>query len=275
VEESVNIFYELPFWFQACVVFLFGAIWGSFLNVCIYRLPLNLSIVTPASRCGRCKTRIALRDNLPIIGYFLVQGRCRFCGQPFSVRYAMVELLTACMSLLLYCHWSLHWQYWFMFIFGAAMVVVTFIDIDHRIIPDSISIGGTILGVVLAFIMPVWVANWFVTPVGSLLGILTGAGALLFVSYAYKLLTGVEGIGLGDVKLLACIGAWFGWQTALLTIFISSFVGSIFGLLLMVIYRRSSKFPIPFGPFIVVGCLWLIWAEPLWLKIFIGDFLSR
>ncbi len=260
---------EKDFW--SPFVFVFGAICGSFLNVCIYRLPRRQSIILPPSRCMSCRTKIRFYDNIPIIGYLLCQGRCRYCGKPFSIRYAFVELLTAVLVTSLFCAYGITTQSVFFFLFFSVLIVVSFIDIDHRIIPNSISIPGIFLGFLAAVIMPLFVDDWFVTPKESLLGLVLGGGSLFFVNYAYSWFTGRDGIGFGDVKLLAMMGAFFGAAVVLWTIFLGSLMGSIYGVGMIVLQRRSSKYPMPFGPFIVLGCVVsLLFAEQLaqWFATF-------
>lgn len=259
---------EMPRPLLGLFVFLYGAIIGSFLNVCIYRLPLGQSLWRPASRCRHCRTRIEPIDNLPIIGYFLRRGRCRHCGRPYSPRYACVEALSALLAVLVWLHWGLTAQALFIFLFIAAMLVVVFVDLDHRIIPDQISIGGMYVGLLAALLMPLFMPRWVVSPQSSLLGMVLGGGSLWAVSWIYRRVTGTDGIGFGDVKLLGMIGACFGWQAALATIVFSSLVGSFFGIAQMLLHGRSSKYPIPFGPFIAVAAILSIWYAPIVERLF-------
>src|SRR5215470_13282687 len=190
------------------VVFVFGAIVGSFLNVCIVRIPKGDSIVDPPSRCPACKTAIRFYDNIPLISYLVLRGRCRSCGARISPRYLFVELLTACLAAALYYQFGFSLGFLVSFVFVCALIVISFIDLDVRIVPDVISLPGIILGLSLSVI------GYFIisgesavvpSPVSSLLGILAGGGFLLATAWIYEKITGVEGMGGGDIKLLAMI----------------------------------------------------------------------
>lgn len=255
----------------AGVAFLFGGIIGSFLNVCIYRLPLSRSVVTPRSRCGHCQVVIAAHHNIPILSYFILRGRCAHCGYPFSIRYAIIEMFTAVLAALVFGFYGLSWLSVALFVFLAAMLVVTVVDLDHRIIPDEISLGGLAVGLLAAWVVPIFTPNWFVSPINSWFGAILGGGLFWVVGWVYHRLTQQHGIGLGDVKLLAMIGAWFGWQLVVLTIFFSSLLGSLYGVLLMMIRQRSSRYPIPFGPFIVIGCVLSLWLGDYCLQLLLNS----
>lgn len=232
----------------ACVLG-FGAIIGSFLNVCIYRIPAGLSIVSPASRCPQCLSAIRWYQNIPIVSWVVLRGRCASCRTPISVRYPLIEGANGLIFLLIFFRFG--WQvatplYW---IFASALVVVTFIDLDHQIIPDSISLPGIPIGFLCSFLIP-WV-GWF----DSLLGILAGGGSLYLVATVYEALTKKEGMGGGDIKLLAMIGAFMGWKAILPVIFLSSLLGSLVGIPVMLMKKADGKLAIPFGPFLAVGAL--------------------
>ena len=259
--------YYHPVWLFA--FFSFGAVIGSFLNVCIYRMPLNMSVIRPPSSCMKCKAPLRYYDNIPIVGYFIRQGRCRYCGFPFSMRYAAIELLTALLFIAVYSIYGLQSQTLFWLLFVSVSIVITFIDIDHRIIPNKISLTGIPVGFAAGLVMPEIVDWWFVTPLQSILGIVFGGGVFWLVNIVYFSITGRDGIGLGDVKLLAMLGGFFGWQTVLFTIFFSSLLGSIVGVSVVVLYGRSSRHPIPFGPFIVLGCWISIWWSHSILRWFL------
>ena len=231
------------------VAFIFGACIGSFLNVCIYRIPAGASIVRPASRCPQCRTTIAAYDNVPILSWLLLAGKCRRCGAPIPIRYPFVELLggLAAIACVLMFGPTLHALALFAFI--ATLVVVTFIDLDHRIIPDVISLPGIPIFFAAAFLVPT------VTWKASALGILVGGGSLYAVAWGYQALTGREGMGGGDIKLLAMIGAMVGWQGILFTLFAASAIGTIVGLLAMVGSGKGMRLAIPFGPFLAMGAI--------------------
>jgi leader peptidase (prepilin peptidase) / N-methyltransferase len=243
-------------------LFLFGAIVGSFLNVCILRIPADESVVWPGSRCGSCKAPIAWYDNLPLVSWLLLRGRCRACGASISFRYFVVELLTALAAIAVYARFGLGFESFVAFALTAAMIVITFIDLDHRIIPDVISLPGIVIGVVVSLRHDLW----FGALVDSVLGVLFGGGLLLVVALGYEKATGREGMGGGDVKLLAMIGAFLGWMSIPFTLLISSLTGSVVGLSLMWWTGSDSKYAIPFGPFLAAGAL---------AYLFFGDELVR
>ena len=229
--------------------FLFGAAIGSFLNVCIYRLPEHQSIVRPASHCLSCKQPIAFYDNIPLISFLVLKGKCRNCKIPLSYQYPLVELLTACMSLACLITWGVTLTAFFTFIFIAALIVVTFIDLEHKIIPDIISLPGIVYGLVLSLLLP------RITFIDSVLGTAIGGGSLLLVAGVYYLLTKHEGMGLGDVKLLAMMGAFLGWKSILFIIMVGSFTGAIVGIVIMLLKRKDRRYAIPFGPFLSLGAV--------------------
>jgi leader peptidase (prepilin peptidase)/N-methyltransferase len=238
--------------------FLFGATVGSFLNVCIYRLPRDRSIVFPPSACPACGSRIAPRDNIPIVGYLLLGGRCRSCRVRISWLYPAVELLNGLLTLFLSIKFQLTPAFFVLFLFCSALVVVTFIDLEHQIIPDSISLPGIVLGFAASVLLP-WL-GWGGGLVGigwkdSLIGIVAGGGSLLIVAYGYQLLTKKDGMGGGDIKLLAMMGAFLGWRSIPFIIFSSSLVGSVVGVSLIMGRKKDSQVPIPFGPFLAFGAL--------------------
>jgi len=238
--------------------FVIGLCIGSFLNVCIYRIPAELSIVRPASACPGCGMPIRWYDNIPVISYLLLRGRCRTCNNSISPRYPMVELLCGLFALAVTLRFGWHLQSLIYFLFIAALLVITFIDIDHRIIPDVISLPGIPIGFAASFLLPQ------VTWQASLLGIIIGGGCLYAVAWGYRLVTGKDGMGGGDIKLLAMIGAFIGWQGVLFTIMASSFAGTVVGLIMMIQQRKGMKLAVPFGPFLAVGAiLYLFWGPRL------------
>jgi len=244
--------------------FLFGLCIGSFLNVCIYRIPADLSIVRPASACPACGTTIRWYDNIPVISYLLLRGRCRTCKNSISARYPMVELLCGLFALAVVLRFGWHLQSLIYFLFIAALLVITFIDIDHRIIPDVISLPGIPIGFAASFLLPQ------VTWQASLLGIVIGGGSLYAVAWSYRLLTGKDGMGGGDIKLLAMIGAFIGWQGVLFTIMASSFAGTIVGLIVMIKQRKGMKLAVPFGPFLAIGAILYIFWGPQLIHWYLG-----
>jgi len=244
-----------PYLYFSILSFLLGAIVGSFLNVCICRMPRDESIVSPPSHCPACNYRIRWYDNIPLLSYLVLRGKCRGCGTGISLRYPLVELLNGLLSLALFLRLDplqnpmRTLSFFALFLFVSSLVVITFIDLDHQIIPDEISLPGIVIGFLLSFVLP-WL-GWM----NSLLGILLGGGSLLLVAYGYQWLTGKEGMGGGDIKLLAMMGAFLGWKAVPFIIFASSLVGSLVGIGLMMIQKKDSKLAIPFGPYLAFGAL--------------------
>ncbi len=243
------------------IAFIVGAVVGSFLNVCIARIPNGESIVQPPSHCPKCKVAITFYDNIPLISYFVLRGQCRTCGERISPRYLAVELLTALLALALYDRFGFGFSFFVSFVLVGALIVISFIDLDVRIVPDVISLPGIILGLALS------VAGYFLvsgespivpSPVSSVLGILAGGGFLLATAWIYEKVTGVEGMGGGDIKLLAMIGAFLGWPSIPITLFFASLVGSVVGIACMVATGAGRRLALPFAPFLCSGALLFI-----------------
>ncbi|MDA8138670.1 MAG: prepilin peptidase [Desulfobacteraceae bacterium] len=258
----------MPKVFIDVYVFIIGLCVGSFLNVCIYRLPAGRSIVRPASACGKCGTAIRWYDNLPIVSYIILRGRCRACGASFSIRYPLVELLTGLSALAVWQHMGGQPQSVIYFLFIAALLTITFIDIDHRIIPDSISLPGIPIGLLFCLFQLIPSMRWL----DSLLGILCGGGSLFVVAWTYQLLTGKEGMGGGDIKLLAMIGAFIGWKGVLFTIMASSFIGTLVGVAVMLSTRQGMKLAVPFGPFLAMGAVLYLFFGPQLIGWYLNGF---
>ncbi len=229
--------------------FVFGAVVGSFLNVCIFRLPAEESIVFPPSKCPHCGTPIRPYDNVPILSYIVLRGRCRACAATISARYPLVEALTGFAGLACVWRWGSSVEALVAFAFLAALIVVTFIDLDHQIIPDVISLPGIAIGLALSLILD---RPGFVN---AAVGVLLGGGLLYAVAFAYEWWTGREGMGGGDIKLLAMIGAFLGWRAVPLTLLLASFSGSLVGVGVMIARRANSQVAIPFGPFLAAGAV--------------------
>lgn len=224
--------------------FVFGSIVGSFLNVCILRLPLDQSIVKPRSRCPQCGQMIRWFDNIPILSWVLLRGRCRFCKKGISWRYPFIELLSGLLAWAFVVRFGIHWWVIVYYLFSASLLVVAVIDIDHRIIPNEISLSGIVLGFVLSFFLP------GITWLDSLLGAFLGGGLLFAIAEIYRLLRKIEGMGMGDVKLLGMIGAFLGWRALPFVVLLSSAAGTIVGLLLIVGAKKGWRYQIPFGTFL-------------------------
>jgi leader peptidase (prepilin peptidase)/N-methyltransferase len=231
---------------------LFGLILGSFINVCIYRIPLRISIIHPPSSCPDCYGRIRFYDNIPLISYLFLFGKCRHCHQHISWQYPVVESLTGVLSLALFTRFGLSFQYLLLLLFTGSLVTITFIDLRHKIIPDVLSIPGIIVGFGVS---PVFGP---VTWLDSLIGIVAGGGALFVIAFSYERLAGREGMGGGDIKLLAMIGAWMGWQALPFIVLISSLTGSIVGCFFILFSGKGYRVRIPFGPFLSLGTLMYI-----------------
>lgn len=229
---------------------LFGLVLGSFLNVCIYRLPRHESIIHPPSTCPQCGKRIKFYDNIPLVSYILLLGKCRFCRNPISIRYPVVELITGLLSTALFMKFGLSPEYPAFMAFSTSLLVISFIDLDHQIIPDVLSIPSIPLGLGLSFLT--WTEiSWL----ESLIGIVGGGGFLFLVAVIFERLTGKEGMGLGDVKLLAMIGAWMGWRALPFVILMSSLAGILIGGGVLLLSGRGYRTRIPFGPFLALGAL--------------------
>jgi leader peptidase (prepilin peptidase)/N-methyltransferase len=242
---------------------------GSFLNVCILRLPQGKSISIPRSHCPRCQKLISLHDNIPLLSYLLLGGKCRHCKAKISARYPFVEALSALISILLYLKFGLGLE-WFIFLaFSGAVLVLAFIDIDHRILPDPITLNGIWIGVLVSvfllrpspFVTRVfeWIgydaSPYLIGFVGSLLGMIVGGGLLWGVAEAYLRVRGVEGMGFGDVKMMAMVGAFLGAPLTLLTIMIGSLLGSVIGLLFIQFSGKSREYELPFGTFLGLAAI--------------------
>ncbi len=243
---------------------VFGMVVGSFLNVCICRLPKNESIVSPPSHCPACSYQIRWYDNIPLLSYLFLRGKCRGCGVPISLQYPLVELLNGILTLLLFLRFGPTLAFATLFLFCSALVVITFIDIEHQIIPDEISLPGIAVGFILSFFIPGY--SWL----NSLLGILLGGGSLLLVAWAYHRLTGKDGMGGGDVKLLAMMGAFLGWKAVLFILFASSLIGSIAGVSIMLLQKKDSKLAIPFGPYLASAAVLYIFYGRSLIRWYLG-----
>ena len=235
---------------------ILGAVVGSFLNVCIYRIPSEKSIAFPASHCPACEHPIKFYDNIPIISYIILGGKCRHCNERISPTYPAIELLTAVMSVLLFRRYGLSIDYLFSFLFTCALIVITFVDLKHQIIPDVITLPGIPLFALAAiFLMDVTFRD-------SLIGILAGGGFLYLVALGYQLLTKREGMGGGDIKLLAMMGGFLGWQSLWFIIMAGSLVGGVVGISVMISKGKDTKYPIPFGPFLSIAAVaYIFWGD--------------
>ena len=253
--------------FMAIYSLLFGLALGSFLNVCIYRIPLKKSIVRPASGCPNCGHKIKFYDNIPLISYLLLRGKCRYCGQGISWQYPTVETMTGLLSLALFTRYGLSYQYGLFLIFISLLLTISFIDLHYQIIPDILSLPGIVVGFAgtLIFTQMQWLE--------SLLGILIGYVSFFLVAIGFEYLTGKEGMGLGDAKLLAMIGAWMGWKSLLPVVMISSLSGALIGTAGLLLARKGLKVRIPFGPFLSMGAMCYFFFGPQLIRWYLGLFL--
>ncbi len=239
---------------------IFGALVGSFLNVVILRLPKEGgSIVFPPSHCPQCQALIRWYDNIPIVSFLLLFGRCRHCRQKISWQYPAVELMMALLSFALYRSFGLSPAFLVYFIFCAALLAIIFIDLRHQIIPDVISLPGIVLGLAASFLVPG--LSWQ----DSLLGLLLGGGIFYAIAAGYYLLARRAGMGGGDIKLLAMIGAFLGWRALPFVIFASALMGSVIGIGAMIKQKKGGKTVIPYGPFLAVASyLYLFFSNEIW-----------
>lgn len=251
---------------------LFGLIVGSFLNVVIHRMPLEQSIVKPRSYCPRCKHFIAWHDNIPVLSYLFLLGKCRHCHEAISIRYLAVEVLTGLVSVQAFLYFDRSPLFYFAYfcLLLAPLLALVFIDLKHRIIPDAISLPGILIGVAVHYLdaPPGWEMR---TLLDSLIGIAVGGGFLFLVAFAYEKVKKREGLGGGDVKLAAMLGAFFGWQPVLMILLIASVLGSLVGLV-VVLVKKNWQYALPFGPFLAVSAyVQLFWGDRL-LRWYLGLF---
>ena len=247
----------MPTWLVLLTITLLGLCIGSFLNVCAYRLPLGQSVVHPRSRCTSCGRMLSWFDNLPVVSWVALRGRCRTCGKPVSWMYPAVEIVTALVFAITYLTYGLTLLSVVRVIFACALIVLFVTDLQHKILPNVITLPGIVIGFACSvFLPPGWVS--------SVIGILVGGGVLFAIAEAYYRVRGQEGLGMGDVKLLAMIGAFLGWKLVLLTLVFASFTGSLAGGMLIASGKGSMKYALPFGTFLAVGALLAAtWGDPI------------
>jgi len=230
------------------VLALLGLIVGSFLNVCIYRLPRRESVNWPGSHCTACNRPLSWYENVPIISWLVLRGRCRTCGERISVLYPLVELITGVLFVAGYAIYGWTPMLPVRLAFACAMVVLFAIDLRHHLLPNVITVPGIVIGFLLSlFLPPGWKA--------SLIGLIAGGGVLFVIAEGYYRLRGVEGLGMGDVKMLSMIGAFLGWKLMLVTLILGSFAGSLIGVGVIALGRGGMKAALPFGTFLAVGAL--------------------
>ena len=284
-----ELFAQSPAAFTA-TAFIFALLIGSFLNVVIYRLPIMMyrewheqseelqkadtpelpdkpfNIVMPRSACPACGAQITVLQNIPVISYLLLGGRCSGCKQKISMRYPLVELLTAVLAAVCAMHFGFGFEALMAIGLTFALIAISVIDYDHQLIPDSIVMPLLWVGLAMSLFHPMSGADsLFVSPVDSIIGAIAGYLSLWSVYQLFKLITGKEGMGYGDFKLLAALGAWLGGQSLHLIILLAAVVGAIFGIAMIVIKGRDRQLPIPFGPYLATaGWVTMLYGDMIW-----------
>ena len=234
--------------FEVSVIAVFGLLIGSFLNAVIHRVPRKQSIVSPGSQCPSCGYALRWYDNIPVLSYVLLGGRCRKCRKPISIRYPIVELITAAVFVAHYFVFGWTPLLAVRLLFAASLVALFAIDLEHHLLPDVITLPGIVIGLVASLFLPPGIVE-------ALIGMLIGGGVLWLIGEAYFRYSGEEGMGGGDVKMLAMIGAFLGWKLVLVTLVLSSVAGSVLGLAIIAVKRGSMKHALPFGTFLALGAL--------------------
>lgn len=254
------------------ISFIFGTVIGSFLNVCIYRIPREKSIVLPGSHCTSCDHPISFYYNIPILSYIVLGGKCQNCNSRISGRYPVVELITGLLFLATVWEFGLGIETLFYLLLISSLIAITFIDLEHKIIPNVISYPGIVVGILYSALITDWnnfgqaiqafneTQNFFsllreLPILDSIFGIILGGGILLLTAYLYKALKKRDGMGMGDVKLLAMIGAFFGWEGVLFVIFLGSILGSVIGISIIIAKKGDLKYALPFGPFLSIAAV--------------------
>ncbi len=235
---------------------IFGLIIGSFLNAVIYRLPRSVSVSKPRSFCPKCESLIPWYRNIPLISWIMLGGRCGDCGERISIRYPLVELAVAVLFGAVVYRWGVSWSTLSSMIFGCAMLLLALVDYDFKLLPNVITLPGTAIGFALSFVDP------RVAWIDSAIGIVVGGGLLYLTAWLYLTLRGLQGMGMGDVKMIAMIGGFVGWQGALLTIFLGSLFGSVVGVSLMKIKGHEWDYALPFGTFLALAAVIVDWSGP-------------
>ena len=282
--EIIYLLQSQPVMFIVTALIL-GLLIGSFLNVVIYRLPVMMNtewqqqcnellhpeaeiegnnkaetfnLNTPRSRCPKCNHTITALENIPVFSYLFLKRKCSSCGEPISPRYALIELLTGILTAVVAWHFGFGWQAGAVMLLTWALIAMSFIDVDHQLLPDSITLPWLWLGLLISLV-PV-----FVDTQTSLIGAAAGYLSLWSIFWLFKLLTGKEGMGYGDFKLLALLGAWMGWQLLPIIILLSSLVGAVIGIAMILILGRDRNSPIPFGPYLATaGWIAMLWGHDI------------
>ena len=250
--EFLEIFSTVPEWLWVGLAFFYGAIIGSFLNVCIYRIPRDEEVVRTPSHCVHCGERIPWYLNIPIFSWLVLLGKTKCCGKPLNIRYPFVELLSASFTAFFALKYGFSLELLWASIFTYLMIILIMIDAEHMLLPNIITIPAIVIGLIFSL------AGVGPNIMDALLGILIVAGGFLAVAYFYYKVKGAEGLGMGDVKLVAMIAAFQGLMLTLATSFIASLIGTIYGVGMMVARKFNSKTPFPFGVFLGIASLILL-----------------
>ena len=251
------------------LIFILGVSLGSFANVCIYRLPKNKQIVSGRSFCPRCKKKLNWFDNLPIISYLFLSGKCRKCKKIIPLRYLIVEIITGITFLLIYINFNNFLTIIFLSILSLLFIIIFFIDLENFIIPDSLNFSIMALALFKNF-LPISDTSFIQDINQSIIGGMVGYSIIWLIIYLYKMIKKIEGMGLGDAKLMAGIGLLFGWQSVPFVLFVSAILGLIFVLPSLINKQKNMRSEIPFGPFIIVACLiYFIYGDFLYSLILV------
>jgi leader peptidase (prepilin peptidase) / N-methyltransferase len=243
-------------------VFSLGLLLGSFFNVVIFRLPEDKSIASGRSECRHCNKVVPWYLNIPIVSFLWLRGKSRCCAKPLSIQYPLVELATGVLFVLVFDTFGLTLPGFAYTVLCSYLLIISVIDFHHQIIPDELSLSGAVLGILAALF--VGEISW----ISSLSGFLVGGGIFFSIAYLYEKFTGQEGLGGGDVKLLAMLGAWFGLESILIIVILSTVTGSLFGALLILTGKANTKAAIPFGPFLALAAVVYLWARAPLLAYF-------
>lgn len=243
----MSAFAQLPTWAWVSYGMVLGMLIGSFANVCISRIPENKSVVFPASRCPKCETSIRAWDNIPVLSYLLLKGKCRACSEPISMQYPVVEFITGLLMAGVFFKFGKSWETLIFSVVIPSLVIITVIDLEHQIIPNIITLPGIVFGLVAGSYLVGWQ--------DSLLGLVVGGGLFLGLAEGYFKLRGREGMGGGDIKYIAAAGALLGWKQVLLVIFLGSILGGVVGAIGMTAKKMDFLTLIPFGPFLAIATL--------------------
>jgi len=254
----MEVIHTSPYPLIAIATFILGLIMGSFANVCIYRLPKKESVVFPVSHCIYCSAAVRPLDNIPVISYLILGGKCRSCKENISAIYPAIELITGLLLLAGLFKFGLTFEFLIYTIVAPALVIITAIDIEHQIIPDAITLPGIVLGLAAG--------SYSIGYFDALLGCFLGSGLFYFLAVLSN-----GGMGGGDIKYIAAVGALVGWKKVLLIIFIGAFLGSIVSVFQMTFHKKSRKSPIPFGPFLSIATLITLFYGNLLIKLYLDN----